>query len=161
MARTREATRAMLDAFIARAAADAKATEDAATTSGGGACTPLVRQEIKGGRLGRHLTRLLRHQGEQDGLVFEPDGYTTLESLLGLGIMRNSGITAGQVLETVKEEAAVGKQRMSVVEREGCLWIRANQGHSIAAIQPSRLLTPITSPDEVCSLQLRESGPET
>ena len=145
LARTREATQRMLDDFIARAAAQ---KTDAPTATA--PPHPQAKKAIPVSRLGRHLTRLLRHQGEVEGLTFRSDGYTPLESLFKVEDKEQTPylacFTTEDVLETVKR---CEKQRMSVVEEEGQLWIRANQGHSIATVEPDQLLTLITSADEV------------
>ncbi|KAL9668674.1 hypothetical protein QQ045_006212 [Rhodiola kirilowii] len=41
------------------------------------------------------------------------------------------------------------KQRFSLMQEDGGLLIRANQGHTIKAVESESLLKPITSPEEV------------
>ncbi|XP_027160591.1 tRNA 2'-phosphotransferase 1 isoform X2 [Coffea eugenioides] len=74
--------------------------------------------------LGRLLTRVLRHMASELNLNMRNDGF-------------------------VKAVRRDNKQRFSLVEENGELWIRANQGHTITTVETESLLKPILSADEV------------
>ncbi|CDY51814.1 BnaC04g53200D [Brassica napus] len=52
------------------------------------------------------------------------------------------------VLLTLQAVRRDNKQRFSLVEEDGELLIRANQGHSITTVESDKLLKPILSPEE-------------
>ena len=54
--------------------------------------------------------------------------------------------TVEELLEFVEEDK---KMRYSVIEENGGLLIRANQGHTIPCVRDEMLMTPITDPAEV------------
>jgi len=58
--------------------------------------------------------------------------------------MRNCDILAG--VQAVRQD---NKQRFSLLEEDGELLIRANQGHTVTTVTSESLLKPILSPDEV------------
>lgn len=55
-----------------------------------------------------------------------PDGYVKVSDLLSHAKFK--GVTLVQIQEVV---AANDKKRYALSEEDGCLWIRANQGHSL------------------------------
>ena len=54
--------------------------------------------------------------------------------------------TVEELLEFVEED---NKMRYSVIQENGRLLIRANQGHTIPCVRDEMLMTPITDPTEV------------
>ncbi|WZY91783.1 hypothetical protein YC2023_064112 [Brassica napus] len=73
--------------------------------------------------------------------VFKPDLDTEPDDLPGCWV---TGSTAGEP-QAVRRD---NKQRFSLVEEDGELLIRANQGHSVTTVVSEKLLKPILSPEE-------------
>ncbi|GLJ13193.1 hypothetical protein SUGI_0207200 [Cryptomeria japonica] len=101
--------------------------------------------------LGRLLTRILRHNAVKLRLNIRPDGYVPLDQLLKLREKSFAGIplcshTIDDVHEAVKND---NKQRLSLLEENGQLYIRANQGHTVNVVESDELSTPISSAEEV------------
>ncbi|KAK4396692.1 putative tRNA 2'-phosphotransferase [Sesamum angolense] len=124
--------------------------------------------------LGRLLTRILRHMASELKLEMRSDGYVKVQDVLKLNLKTFANIplrshTIEDVREAVRKD---NKQRFSLLEENGELLIRANQGHTIAGAMLSResqlfftympffkalyetvetesLLKPIVSPEEV------------
>jgi 2'-phosphotransferase len=109
----------------------------------GASTTRAVKQKVwNTEKLSRALTKLLRHQAEMHGLVIRPDGYAMLSSLQDLDLF--IGVTREDILTVVSQDS---KQRFGIMEEDGNLWIRANQGHSLACVVSEKLLQEITDPD--------------
>ncbi|CAA2974516.1 tRNA 2 -phosphotransferase 1-like [Olea europaea subsp. europaea] len=101
--------------------------------------------------LGRLLTRILRHMASELKLDMRNDGYVKVQDLLKLNLKTLANIplcshTVDEVREAVRKD---NKQRFSLLEENGELFIRANQGHTIATVETESLLKPILSPEEV------------
>ncbi|KAL2472840.1 RNA 2'-phosphotransferase [Forsythia ovata] len=101
--------------------------------------------------LGRLLTRILRHMASELKLDMRSDGYVKVQDLLKLNLKTFANIslhshTVDDVREAVRKD---NKQRFSLLEENGELLIRANQGHTIVTIETESLLKPILSPEEV------------
>ncbi|KAM0939212.1 putative 2'-phosphotransferase [Dioscorea sansibarensis] len=101
--------------------------------------------------LGRLLTRILRHQASELKLDIRSDGYVRVRNLLMLNVTTLAKVplkshSMDEVKEAVRKD---NKQRFSLLEENGELWIRANQGHTISTINSESLLQPILSADEV------------
>ncbi|XP_071931384.1 uncharacterized protein [Coffea arabica] len=101
--------------------------------------------------LGRLLTRVLRHMASELNLNMRNDGFVKVDDLLKLSLktFANDPLrshTVDEVREAVRRD---NKQRFSLVEENGELWIRANQGHTITTVETESLLKPILSADEV------------
>ncbi|KAH7685701.1 Phosphotransferase KptA/Tpt1 protein [Dioscorea alata] len=101
--------------------------------------------------LGRLLTRILRHQASELKLDMRSDGYVRVRDLLMLNVttlarfpLRSHSVD--EVKEAVRRD---NKQRFGLLEENGELLIRANQGHTISTISSDSLLQPILSADEV------------
>ena len=95
-------------------------------------------------RQSRQLSWLLRHGLLKEGIPYGPDGYAKLSDVLTV----LSHFTRELVEAIVAQD---GKQRFSLIEREGELFVRANQGHSEAVgerLNPLQIYTKIT---EDCS----------
>jgi 2'-phosphotransferase len=93
-------------------------------------------------KLSKKMSAVLRHGIEKNGLsdVLRPDGYVPLSRLLG--VLRGAGsrdVTVDQIRHVVDSS---GKQRFSISEKDGELFIRANQGHSstLVGIDQEQLL---------------------
>ncbi|KAJ4892365.1 Tpt1 / KptA family protein [Raphanus sativus] len=100
--------------------------------------------------LGRLLTRILRHMATELRLNMRGDGFVKVEDLLQLNLKTSANIqlkshTIDEIREAVRRD---NKQRFSLVEENGDLFIRANQGHSITTVESEKLLKPILSPEE-------------
>lgn len=89
-------------------------------------------------RLSRHLTALLRHRALERGLPIAEDGYVAVSALLDLPEMKH--IVESDVVRVVE---ACEKQRFSIADRAGVLFIRANQGHSMPFVCDDLLLVPV------------------
>ncbi|XP_024024288.1 tRNA 2'-phosphotransferase 1 isoform X1 [Morus notabilis] len=101
--------------------------------------------------LGRLLTRILRHMASELNLHMRSDGYVKVNDLLKLNLKTFANIplrshTVDEIREAVCRD---NKQRFSLLEENGELLIRANQGHTITAVESERLLKPILSADEI------------
>ncbi|KAF8057304.1 hypothetical protein N665_1261s0007 [Sinapis alba] len=100
--------------------------------------------------LGRLLTRVLRHMATELRLNMRGDGFIKVEDLLQLSLKTSANIqlkshTIDEIREAVTRD---NKQRFSLVEEDGELLIRANQGHSITTVESDKILKPILSPEE-------------
>ncbi|KAK9273781.1 hypothetical protein L1049_018591 [Liquidambar formosana] len=101
--------------------------------------------------LGRLLTRILRHMASELNLNMRNDGYVKVQDLLKLNMKTFANIplrshTVDDIREAVRKD---NKQRFSLLEENGVLLIRANQGHTITTIESESLLKPILSAEEV------------
>ncbi|KAB2070275.1 hypothetical protein ES319_A08G145300v1 [Gossypium barbadense] len=101
--------------------------------------------------LGRLLTRILRHMATELNLNMRSDGYVKVEDLLKLNMKTFANIplrshTVDDIKEAVRKD---NKQRFSLLEENGELLIRANQGHTVTTVDSERLLKQIVSADEV------------
>lgn len=101
--------------------------------------------------LGRLLTRILRHMASELNLNMQSDGYVKVQDLLELNMKTFAQIpltshTVDDIREAVRKD---NKQRFSLLEENGELLIRANQGHTITTVESERLLKPILSAEEV------------
>jgi len=76
---------------------------------------------------------MLRHGAEKAGLKMDGDGFVALASLL----QKMKGIKGGAVsVEEAEHVVATNdKQRFKLESRDGVVCIRANQGHSVAAVE--------------------------
>ncbi|XP_052479066.1 uncharacterized protein LOC105765757 isoform X3 [Gossypium raimondii] len=101
--------------------------------------------------LGRLLTRILRHMATELNLNMRSDGYVKVEDLLKLNMRAFANIPLrSQTVDDIKEAVRKdNKQRFSLLEENGELLIRANQGHTVMTVQSERLLKQILSADEV------------
>ncbi|CAN7103426.1 unnamed protein product [Brassica rapa subsp. narinosa] len=111
--------------------------------------------------LGRLLTRILRHMATELRLNMRGDGFVKVGDLLQLNLKTSANVqlkshTVDEIREAVRRD---NKQRFSLVEENGELLIRANQGHSITlllyclclsvqTVESEKLLKPILSPEE-------------
>ncbi|CAI0375183.1 unnamed protein product [Linum tenue] len=101
--------------------------------------------------LGRLLTRILRHMASELSLNMRSDGFVKVEDLLQLNMKTFANVplishTVDDIREAVRRD---NKQRFGLVEENGELLIRANQGHTVKVVESESLLQPILSADEV------------
>lgn len=101
--------------------------------------------------LGRLMTRILRHMATELNLDMRSDGYVKVQDLLKLNLKTFANVplkthTVEEIKEAVRRDS---KQRFSVLEENGELMIRANQGHSVSKVETESLLKPILSAEEV------------
>ncbi|KAM0850481.1 hypothetical protein ACQ4PT_053059 [Festuca glaucescens] len=101
--------------------------------------------------LGRLLTRVLRHMASELRLDMRSDGYVRVRDLLRLNLQTFAKVplkshTVDEIREAVRRD---NKQRFSLLEEDGELLIRANQGHTVTTVTSESLLKPIVSADEV------------
>ncbi|PON34620.1 Phosphotransferase KptA/Tpt [Parasponia andersonii] len=101
--------------------------------------------------LGRLMTRILRHMASELNLSMRSDGFVKVNDLLQLNMKTFAHIplrshTVDDIREAVQKD---NKQRFSLMEENGELFIRANQGHTVTTVETERLLTPIVSADEI------------
>ncbi|XP_026440842.1 putative tRNA 2'-phosphotransferase isoform X1 [Papaver somniferum] len=97
--------------------------------------------------LGRLLSRVLRHMALEH---MRSDGYVKVNDVLNLDLKTFANIplkshTIDDIREAVRKD---NKQRFGLLEENGELLIRANQGHSIKTIESDNLLKPILSAEE-------------
>ncbi|TVU12774.1 hypothetical protein EJB05_46446, partial [Eragrostis curvula] len=109
--------------------------------------------------LGRILSRILRHMAAELGLDMRPDGYVRVRDLLRLNLQTFANVplrshTVDEIREAVRRD---NKQRFSLLEENGELLIRANQGHSVNLVTSESLLKPILSADEVPGIRNLDS----
>lgn len=83
------------------------------------------------------LSSILRHRAEKLKLNVRPDGYVDIDELLALREMKH--VTKETIVKIVETDS---KQRYSIKDN----MIRANQGHSIKAIESEELLEEIKDP---------------
>ncbi|KAJ0111128.1 hypothetical protein Patl1_00253 [Pistacia atlantica] len=96
-------------------------------------------------------TRILRHMASELNLNMQSDGYVKVQDLLKLNMKTFAQIplsshTVDDIREAVRKD---NKQRFSLLEENGELLIRANQGHTITTVESESLLKPILSAEEV------------
>ncbi|KAI4372707.1 hypothetical protein MLD38_010906 [Melastoma candidum] len=101
--------------------------------------------------LGRLLTRILRHMALELSLEMRSDGYIKVQDILKLNLKTLANIplkghTVDEIKEAVRRD---NKQRFSLLEEDGELLIRANQGHTLKTVESDSLLKPILSADEI------------
>jgi 2'-phosphotransferase len=94
-------------------------------------------------RFQRSITWFLRHGATTQA---RPNGYVPIQDVVSAVAPRHSGATVDNVLQTAEADE---KGRYSVMEEGGILYIRANQGHSIATIDSELLMTPIENAADV------------
>ncbi|KAG4931136.1 hypothetical protein JHK85_048720 [Glycine max] len=100
--------------------------------------------------LSRLLTRILRHMASELNLNMRSDGYVKVNDLLKLNLKTFANIplrshTIDHIREAVRKD---NKQRFSLLEENGELLIRANQGHTVKVVETESLLKPILSAKE-------------
>ncbi|KAI5391682.1 hypothetical protein KIW84_076474 [Lathyrus oleraceus] len=115
---------------------------------GGGGASGSGKDKIDA--LGRLLTRILRHMASELKLNMRSDGYVNVNDLLKLNLKTLANIplrshTVDDIREAVRKD---NKQRFSLLEENGELLIRANQGHTTTAVETESLLKPILSAEE-------------
>ena len=123
------------------------------TSMGRGRSSARTEQRETDSTLGRKLTKLLRHRIHENGLssVLRPDGFVPLNAILAL--QNFQGVDPAAVAEAVRVD---GKQRMSLLEEDGELYIRCNQGHSFSqGLDAEALLAPL---DECAAAALGEGS---
>ncbi|KAI4973581.1 hypothetical protein ZWY2020_041362 [Hordeum vulgare] len=101
--------------------------------------------------LGRLLTRVLRHMAPELRLDMRSDGYVRVRDLLRLNLQTFAKVplnshTVDEIREAVRRD---NKQRFGLLEEDGELLIRANQGHTVTTVTSESLLKPILSADEI------------
>ncbi|KAL6558956.1 hypothetical protein OROMI_019306 [Orobanche minor] len=101
--------------------------------------------------LGRLLTRILRHMASKLNLDIRSAGYVKVQDLLKLDKTTSPKIPLrSHTIEDIKEAVRHDdKQQFSLVEENGELLLRANQGHTLTTVETESLLKPILSYEEV------------
>uniref|UniRef100_M8CBH7 2'-phosphotransferase n=1 Tax=Aegilops tauschii TaxID=37682 RepID=M8CBH7_AEGTA len=89
------------------------------------------------------------------GLGMRSDGYVRARDLLGLNLQTfaKSPLKSHSVDEIREAVRRDNKQRFSLLEEDGELLIRANQGHTVTTVASESLLKPILSADEVSGMR--------
>ncbi|KAL3939430.1 MAG: hypothetical protein SGARI_001376 [Bacillariaceae sp.] len=93
-------------------------------------------------RFQRSVTWYLRHGAP----TTRSDGYVPIQSVLDALSDTYPSATVDQMLEAAETDA---KGRFSVVEENGTLLIRANQGHSIASVVSEQIMTLIENAEDI------------
>ncbi|MED6210721.1 hypothetical protein PIB30_066792 [Stylosanthes scabra] len=101
------------------------------------------------------MTRILRHMASELNLGMRSDGYVKVNDLLKLNMKTFANVplrshNIDDVREAVRKD---NKQHFSLIEENGELLIRANQGHTITAVETESLLKPILSAEEVSGMR--------
>lgn len=101
-------------------------------------------------RISKAFSQLLRHTAtEEPTLEVRADGFIELSSILDLAFFRKRGVDIDFVRSMVGSDE---KNRFSLKQEGGHLFIRANQGHSkdvAAQLEVECILTPIISASEI------------
>ena len=101
-------------------------------------------------RISKDFSRILRHTAnDYPSLSMRADGFVSLEALLKLQNFARNHIDVPFVRRMVEEDC---KTRFSLLDEDGKLYIRANQGHSDAvakSITADELLVPIKYAAEI------------
>ena len=90
--------------------------------------------------LSKLLSKILRHKAADHGVRLRPDGFARLSDLLSLPAFKKHGATVAGVVEVVEKDAKTRftlRRASELDDADGDgddLYIRANQGHSIAAV---------------------------
>ena len=145
MTASRLARLALLEQHVERQRA-AAASSAAAAASAAAHAASAPNSKMTANQLGRALTKLLRHTAEAAHVPIREDGYVRLDALLELDQLRLHGASVANVMDVVASDS---KQRYGVVDEDGKLMIRANQGHTIAAVVAERLLEEMTDPSHI------------
>lgn len=95
-------------------------------------------------RLSHQLSKILRHQAVREKIVIRSDGYVLVQDLLNH--RQFNGFSLANIHTVV---ANCAKQRFQLDTIDGCLMIRATQGHTIKSVDDELLLTEITDPAEL------------
>jgi len=107
-----------------------------------------AKDDAKSVRTSKTLSWLLRHKAKDFGLNVADDGYILLDEVLKLAEFK--GVTVDEVRFVVDNN---DKQRFSLKEESGLIYIRANQGHSdkmASVVQADKLLKKLDKPMPVC-----------
>ncbi|XP_074291665.1 uncharacterized protein LOC141618454 [Silene latifolia] len=101
--------------------------------------------------LGRTLVRILRHMATELNLDMRSDGYVRVQDLLKLNMKSRANIPLkSHSIDEIREAVRIdNKQRLGLLEEDGQLFIRANQGHSVEAVETESLLRLITSAEDI------------
>eukprot|EP00472_Partenskyella_glossopodia_P003076 CAMPEP_0197528588 /NCGR_PEP_ID=MMETSP1318-20131121/25636_1 /TAXON_ID=552666 /ORGANISM="Partenskyella glossopodia, Strain RCC365" /LENGTH=480 /DNA_ID=CAMNT_0043083743 /DNA_START=96 /DNA_END=1538 /DNA_ORIENTATION=- len=95
------------------------------------------------------MTYVLRHKAEAMGLRMREDGYVLLTEMLQLPAFKKFP-QHEKSLENIQDIVdKCPKQRFSLKKEGMEYWIRANQGHSIKALDDSKMLKKLTDPSQV------------
>jgi 2'-phosphotransferase len=93
-------------------------------------------------KLSKFLSYILRHKAVEEGFKITIDGYIKVQDILKH--KQCLGYTENDIVKVVKGN---DKQRFSLQkDPDGNLWIRANQGHSMAKTTVEVELKPVTNP---------------
>ncbi|KAH9615018.1 hypothetical protein KSS87_012641 [Heliosperma pusillum] len=101
--------------------------------------------------LGRILVRMLRHMAAELNLDMRSDGYVRVQDLLQLNLKSRANVPLkSHSIDEIREAVRIdNKQRLGLLEENGQLFIRANQGHSVQVVETESLLRPITSAEDI------------
>lgn len=101
--------------------------------------------------LGRLLTRILRHMATELNLDMRSDGYVRVQDILKLNLKTGANVPLrSHSVDEIREAVRIdNKQRLGLLEDDGELFIRANQGHSVEVVETESLLKPILSAEEI------------
>lgn len=99
-------------------------------------------------KIGKTLSWILRHTATDFGLDITDDGYILLNDILEFKQLKD--VSIDDIKNVVNNN---DKQRFSLKEIDGCLYIRAKQGHNnkmSSIIKVDKLLKIIDKPFPVC-----------
>ncbi|KAH9620869.1 hypothetical protein KSS87_022602 [Heliosperma pusillum] len=101
--------------------------------------------------LGRILVRMLRHMAAELNLDMRSDGYVRVQDLLQLNLKSRANVPLkSHSIDEIRQAVRIdNKQRLGLLEENGQLFIRANQGHSVQVVETESLLRPITSAEDI------------
>eukprot|EP00929_Paragymnodinium_shiwhaense_P014791 TRINITY_DN122751_c0_g1_i1.p1 TRINITY_DN122751_c0_g1~~TRINITY_DN122751_c0_g1_i1.p1 ORF type:complete len:358 (-),score=94.31 TRINITY_DN122751_c0_g1_i1:275-1348(-) len=88
-------------------------------------------------KISKSMTQTLRHSAKTMGVAIRADGYVLVDDLLATGSVKKEQGTEEDIKEIVRDS---DKQRFQLAERDGRLWVRAVQGHSMPGIKDDLIL---------------------
>lgn len=99
------------------------------------------------------LSKLLRHDAQNQGIEIRSDGFCNLDDVLACKYVKRFNATLGDVQAVVEDN---NKKRFELVpnpDYPNLYLIRAVQGHSITEVKNEDLLEPITADlDAKCNI---------
>lgn len=95
-------------------------------------------------RVSMSLSKILRHQAVNRNIKIDQGGWIKLDEIMKLNEFKN--INFDEIMYIVENN---NKKRFSLETRNGKMYIRANQGHSINNIKDDLLLKEITETDYI------------
>ena len=94
--------------------------------------------------IGRALCYVLRHGARENRLTLGSDGYADMGRVLATQPMQAVGAFEDELFFVTRTD---GKQRFRIEDRDGQLFIRCNQGHTMGDVDVAQLATELGTDD--------------